>query len=272
MGAYKDAQRASEYLYDKIGFVPRTAIILGTGLGNVADCLEKPIFIDYEEIPNFPTSTVSGHSGKVAAGFVNGEPVAFMCGRWHYYEGYSMDKIALPIRALKILGTENLIVTNASGAINEGFSPADIVLIKDHIKLCAESPLTGENPTEFGERFFDMTEAYSKRLGKMAMSIAEKAGVSLKEGVYAYMAGPQFETSAEIRALRLLGADLVGMSTVPEVIAASHCSLEVLGLSCVTNMAAGMRDGGLNPSVIESAEETGGHRMERLIRELLSAI
>ncbi len=265
-------KKAAQYLKDKIGFVPRVAIILGTGLGAVADCIENPVYVDYSDVPNFPVSTVSGHAGRFAAGTLSGCPVIIMCGRVHYYEGYSMQKLAMPIQTLGALGVEKLVITNASGGINESFSPADIVMICDHIKLCADSPLRGENPSELGERFFDMANAYDKDLRELVRNAASLAEVELKEGVYAYMAGPQFETPAEIKALSILGADLVGMSTVPEVITAAHMGLKTVAISCVTNMAAGMTNGGLNKPVIADAEKTGTERMTRLIKELLKAM
>lgn len=262
---------AVKYLETKFNNFPKTAIILGTGLGAVADALENAEYIPYGDIPSFPVSTVCGHKGELAVGELCGSYVAVLCGRTHYYEGYSMPQLAVPVQAMRALGVERLIITNASGAINESFSPGDIVLIRDHIKLCAESPLTGSNKAKLGDRFFDMSNAYDKEQLAAASAAAQRCGVCLKDGIYAYMAGPQFETPAEIRALRLLGADLVGMSTVPEVIAAAHCGIKTLALSCVTNMAAGMPSGGLNRSVIDAAEKSGTEKMTALIKEIVKA-
>lgn len=260
---------AADFLKEKLNIFPETAIILGTGLGSVIDDIEDEVRIDYRDIPNFPVSTVSGHKGELAVGKLFGVPVAALCGRTHYYEGYSMRQLAVPVQTLCKLGVKRLIVTNASGGINDKFQPGDIVMITDHIKFCAESPLTGENPSELGERFFDMTNAYDEDLQKTARESAERCGLALSEGVYAYMAGPQFETPAEIRALKLLGADLVGMSTVTEVITAAHCGIKTLALSCVTNMASGHINGGLNRPVINDAEKVGTEKMKRLLKEIL---
>lgn len=260
---------AAEFLKEKLNIIPGTAIILGTGLGSIVDEIEDAVRIDYHYIPNFPVSTVSGHKGELAVGKLFGAPVAALCGRTHYYEGYTMRQLAVPVQTLCKLGIKKLILTNASGGINESFCPGDIVMITDHIKLCAESPLTGENPLDLGERFFDMTNAYDKDFQQIAREAAEQCGVVLSEGVYAYMAGPQFETPAEIRTLKLLGADLVGMSTVTEVITAAHCGIKTLALSCVTNMAAGMENGGLNRPIIDDAEKVGTEKMKRLLKEIL---
>ncbi len=260
-------KKAAEYIRGRIKLAPKIAIILGTGLGGVADLIENADCIDYADIPDFPVSTVIGHEGKFKVGTISGVPVIAMCGRFHYYEGYTMQQLALPIQTLCELSVKTIIVTNASGAINEEFAPSDIIAIKDHIKFSAESPVRGENNAELGDRFFDMTDAYAKDLRKM---ITER--YNLKEGVYAFMSGPQFETPAEIKMLKIMGADLVGMSTVPEVITAVHCGVKVLGLSCVTNMAAGLKNGGLNREVIDNAEKTGLEKMKSIIKEAVTFI
>lgn len=265
-------KEAAEYIRSRLTAVPEIGVILGTGLGEAADIAADAEVIPYSCVPNMPASTVRGHKGRFLTGRLGGKNIIIMQGRVHFYEGYSMAQLAVPIQIMKALGVKALIVTNASGGINESYSPGDIVIIDDHIKLDLDSPLRGENPEELGERFFDMTKAYSPRLKAIARAVLEELGVSAKTGVYAYMGGPQFETPAEIRALRLLGADLVGMSTVPEVIAAVHCGMEVLGLSCVTNMAAGMEDGGLNREVIGRAEAEAKERLKKLIAKVVEAI
>lgn len=261
-------RESAEYIKSKIKSTPEIGIILGTGLGGVVDEVEKEIEISYSEIPNFPSSTVESHAGKMIIGKLSGKDVLVMQGRVHFYEGYSMKELAVPVQTMKTLGVKTIIVTNASGGINYDYTPGEIVLISDHIKFDLESPLRGENPAELGDRFFDMCDAYSKEL----RDIAKEVDNSLKEGVYGYMGGPQFETPAEIRMLRILGADLVGMSTVPEVIVANHCGIKVLGLSCVTNMAAGMEDGGLNHTVIDKAEKDGRERLKRVIEGVVARL
>ena len=261
-------RESAEYIKSKIKSTPEIGIILGTGLGGVVDGVEKEIEIPYSEIPNFPSSTVDSHAGKMIIGKLSGKDVLVMQGRVHFYEGYSMKELAVPVQTMKTLGVKTIIVTNASGGINYDYTPGEIVLISDHIKFDLESPLRGENPAELGDRFFDMCDAYSKELRDMAKDVDN----SLKVGVYGYMGGPQFETPAEIRMLRILGADLVGMSTVPEVIVANHCGIKVLGLSCVTNMAAGMEDGGLNHTVIDKAEKDGRERLKRVIEGVVARL
>lgn len=263
---------AAEYIKSKVNLQPKVGIIFGTGLGSVAELIENPVYIPYTEVPNFPVSTVEGHIGRFIFGRINNCDVLAMQGRVHFYEGYSMEQLAMPIRTMYALGVEKVIVTNASGAINGDYSPGDIVIIKDHIKFITDSPLRGKNHDELGERFFDMTTAYSPRLIGMARTFADELGIKLNEGVYAYMGGPQFETPAEIKMLRILGADLVGMSTVPEVITAVHCGIEVLGLSCVTNMAAGMENGGLNREVIDKAEKDLEKNLGMLIEKVVEKI
>lgn len=223
--------------------MPRTAVILGSGLGTYAasDAVQKELVIPYKEIPHFPISTVSYQKGELTVGVVEGSTVLFFNGRFHYYEGWEMWQAAYPVAVCHLLGVECMLITNAAGGINANtLIPGDLVCVTDHIKLCAESPVRGQNFDVLGTRFFDMQSVYDKSLIAMAKHCAEELGFSLKEGVYAYMTGPQFETPAEIKALRMLGADLVGMSTVPEVIAAAHCQIRVLCISCVTNYAAGV--------------------------------
>lgn len=233
-------QDAADYIRTRIDGKPQIAIILGSGLGPLVNALEQPIELDYSDIPGFPETTVSGHAGKLVYGILGGRQVLVMKGRFHFYEGYDISQVVFHIRVFKLLGIENLLVTNAAGGINTGFRPGDLMLITDHISLFAPSPLRGRNLEEFGTRFPDMCGVYDSSLIEAAREAARKEGIVLQEGVYAFAQGPMFETPAEIRALRVLGTDAVGMSTVPEVIAARHSGMKVLGISCITNMAAGI--------------------------------
>jgi purine-nucleoside phosphorylase len=237
------------------------AVVLGSGLGSFADRVEQPIAIPYTDIPHFPRPTVEGHSGRLVVGTVAGTPVAVMQGRVHGYEGYSPEEVTFPTRVLGRLGIGTLIVTNAAGGVRLDLHQGQLVLLSDHINLSGRNPLVGPNDERLGERFFDMTEAYSKRLRLLAREAAERHGFSLPEGVYLSVSGPSFETPAEIRAFRTWGADLVGMSTVQEVIVARHMGVEVLGISCVTNMAAGILDQPINHLEVI---ETGARAQEQL--------
>ncbi len=222
-------------------------LVLGSGLGDLADEIENPIYVDYKDIPHFPVSTVSGHKGRFVIGTLEGKTVACMQGRFHFYEGWSMQQVVFPINVMKVLGIERLILTNAAGCVNRNWEPGNLMIINDHIKLTtSENPMRGPNEEKLGLRFFDMSKAYDPQLIQIAKNVAKEQGIDIKEGVYMYFAGPSFETPAEIRAAAMLGADAVGMSTVPEVIAASHCGLKTLGISCMTNMAAGILDQSLN--------------------------
>jgi purine-nucleoside phosphorylase len=255
-GYYDRMVKAMDYIMRKLPAVPWMGIILGSGLGTLADEIKYAVEIDYADIPNFPLTTVKGHEGKFVFGELAGKPVLAMKGRFHYYEGYDVQDVVFPVRVMKLLGIGNLLVTNAAGGINRSFSPGDLMLIKDHISLFAPSPLRGANLEKLGSRFPDMSEAYSRSLLEMAEKAAEEAGVEIRKGVYAFAKGPMYETPAEIKALSILGADAVGMSTVPEVIAAKHADMRVLGISCITNMAAGILDQPLNhEEVIKTAKE-----------------
>jgi len=235
---------------------PEVLLILGSGLGGLAGDVENAVEILYEEIPHFAKSTAPGHSGKLVCGMLGGKRVLVMAGRMHYYEGYGYDDVTFPVRVARLLGVSKLVVTNASGGINCSFKPGDLMVISDHIKLVGDSPLRGQNVDELGPRFPDMTFAYSKRLRDVATASAEELGILLKEGVYYYAMGPQYETPAEIRAMRVMGADAVGMSTAPEVIAASHSGMETLGISLISNMASGILDKPLTcEEVIEAGEK-----------------
>lgn len=233
---------AADYLKDKLPSVPKTALILGSGLGPLARQLTDPVVINYQDIPGFMISTAIGHEGKLIHGKIDGCPVLAMQGRFHCYEGYDVLDTVFPVRVFSALGVKNLFVSNAAGGINRGFSDGALMLITDHIALFADSPLKGANIDELGPRFPDMTYAYTRDFFEIARKAAEETGVKLFEGIYAYAKGPQYETPAEIRAFAALGADAVGMSTVGEVVAARHCGMNVIGISCITNMAAGIID------------------------------
>jgi purine-nucleoside phosphorylase len=241
-------REAADYINKKTnGLKIYTGLVLGSGLGDLAEEIENKVIIPYKDIPNFPVSTVQGHAGRLVIGKLEGKNVLCMQGRFHFYEGWAMDQVVFPIQVMRILGIERLIVTNAAGCINKEWKPGDLMLITDHIKITtAQNPLRGHNEDELGLRFFDMSRAYDSDLADVARKIAKEQGLDLKEGVYMFFAGPSYETPAEIRAARILGADACGMSTVPEVIAAAHCGLKTLGISCMTNMAAGILDQPLN--------------------------
>ena len=252
-------QKAANYLKQNCSYRPKIGVILGSGLGGYGDSLKDAKSFSYQDIPHFPISTVEGHAGK----FIITEQVICMQGRFHYYEGYDMEEVIFPIRVMKLLGVEKLIVTNAAGGVNKEFDCGDLMLITDHINMLGKNPLIGKNMDSFGIRFPDMSEAYSKELIAVAREVAQKIDLPLKEGIYMYFSGPSFETPAEVRAARILGADAVGMSTVPEVIVANHCGIKVLGISCVTNMAAGVVAQPLSHiEVIETTERVKGKFVE----------
>jgi purine-nucleoside phosphorylase len=253
------SQRAAKYILSKAKLRPTIAVVLGSGLGAFADELRGATTVPYEKIPGFPTPTAEGHLGRFVMGRMKGIPLAVMQGRVHFYEGYTIKDVVYPIRVLRQLGIHAAILTNAAGAINLKFSQGKLVVIRDHIGMQGINPLIGLNEERFGPRFPDMTEAYCKRLREIALAEGKKLGIGVKEGVYAAMLGPSFETPAEIRYLRTVGADMVGMSTVPEVIAARHMGIRVLGISCVTNMAAGILDQPIrHREVIETGERVKG--------------
>ncbi|ABW19134.1 purine-nucleoside phosphorylase [Alkaliphilus oremlandii] len=246
---------AKLYLENKIKVKPEIGLILGSGLGILADEIKNPLIIPYDNIPNFPISTVEGHAGELVIGELMGKQVIALKGRFHYYEGYTMDKVTFPVRVMKAIGVENIIVTNAAGGVNKEFTPGDLMIIEDHINFGFDNPLIGPNEKEMGVRFPDMSSAYNKELIQIARVVAKDKNIHVKSGVYAFLTGPTYETPAEVRMMDFLGADAVGMSTVPEVIAAVHGGMKVLGISCITNMAAGILDQPLNhEEVIETTQ------------------
>jgi purine-nucleoside phosphorylase len=258
---------AETFLESRLTINPRVAVVLGSGLGAFADTLDKPTVIPYAEIPGWPRSTAVGHAGKLIFGTVSGTPVLALAGRAHLYEGYTAEQAAFGMRTLYRVGIESVILTNAAGGINEKFGAGQLVLISDHINLLGQNPLTGANNDGLGPRFPDMSEAYSKSYREIARTAGKDMGLDLPEGVYAAVPGPSYETPAEIRYLRTIGADLVGMSTVPETIAANHMGMKVLGISCVTNAAAGVLDQKLNHAeVLEVGERMKGTLIELLRR------
>ena len=249
---------AADYLRTRLPEAPEIALVLGSGLGGLADRIENPVYIPYGEVPGFPVSTAPGHAGRFVAGRLAGKAVLCMQGRFHYYEGHDMAAIALPVRVIKALGCRALVLTNAAGGVNYDFSVGDFMLITDHINFIGANPLRGANEEEIGPRFCDMSRVYDAGLQELARKVAGEKGLTLREGVYLGYMGPSYETPAEIRAFRTLGADAVGMSTVPEAIAAAHCGLPVLALSLITNMAAGMTGKRLSgEEVIEIANRRG---------------
>lgn len=248
-------KEAAAYIQSKYSTAPQIGLILGSGLGVIADLVENATVISYEDIPHFPVSTVEGHAGELLLGTIQGKHVLLMKGRFHMYEGYGVEVVSFPVRVMKELGVKTLLVTNAAGGINTSYEVGDLMLIKDHINFTFRNPLIGPNHKELGVRFQDMSEAYNRKLRQTAKEVAAEQGIKLQEGVYIGLLGPTYETPAEIRMMRTLGADAVGMSTVAEVIVARHAGIEVLGFSCISNMAAGILDQPLShEEVMETTE------------------
>lgn len=266
-------QRSADYLRAAIGdFRPKAVMVLGSGLGYMGDTVEDAIAVPYREIPHFKASTAPGHKGRLVFGTLAGQPVAVMQGRMHHYEGYSYEEVSYAVRVLRLLGADTLIVTNAAGGVNLDFQAGDLMLITDQIKFFMESPLRGENLPEFGVRFPDSSYLYTPALRALARREAAALGIALKEGVYMYFPGPQYETPAEIRAARALGADAVGMSTAPEVITAGHCGMKVLGFTLVSNMAAGILDQPLTEKEVLDAAEACREKFSALVLACLKKI
>lgn len=260
---------AAEFIASRTSLRPRVGVVLGSGLGAFAETLDKQTSIPYRDIPAWPQSTAVGHAGKLVIGMVEGVPIAALSGRAHLYEGYTANQAVFGIRALRQLGVESLVLTNAAGGIKASWKPGELVLISDHINLLGQNPLSGPNDDSLGPRFPDMSEAYSRKFRDIAREAGAALGIGLPEGVYAAVPGPSYETPAEIRYLRAIGADLVGMSTVPETIAANHMGMKVLGISCVTNHAAGVIDQKLDHrEVLEVGERMKGTLIELLRRTI----
>jgi purine-nucleoside phosphorylase len=262
----------SDFIKNKTGFGGKIAVILGSGLGGFSSTLEVDMTLDYAEIPNFPVSTVEGHSGKLIFGKLENKEILVMQGRFHYYEGYPMDQVTFPIRVFKQLGIEYLLVSNAAGGINYSFEVGDVMMITDHINLFGTNPLIGKNFNELGPRFPDMTHAYNPKLWDLAREIAKKHYIQLHEGTYVGLTGPSFETPAEYRFLHTIGGDAVGMSTVPEVIVANHSGMKVFGISVITNNGLIISEGGNKHSEVLDVATLAGPKLETIFRELISAI
>jgi purine-nucleoside phosphorylase len=269
---YARAERAAKFILSKTKLRPKIALVLGSGLGSFADELTDALRIPYEKIPNFPRSTAVGHAGRLVIGKVEGIAVAAMQGRVHLYEGYSAREVAFAMRVFERLGIRSAILTNAAGGINLQFTQGALVVMRDHMNLQGTNPLAGPNDPRFGPRFPDMTQAYWRSYREIALEEAKRIGINVHEGVYAALLGPSYETPAEIRYLRTIGADLVGMSTVPEVIAARHMGIRVLGISCVTNMAAGIVDRPLDHAEVLATGERVKSQFIALLRAVLPRI
>ena len=266
-------QESADYIKEKIGgFIPKVAMVLGSGLGFLGDVVENPIAIPYGGIPHFKASTAQGHKGQLVFGTLAGRNVAVMQGRMHHYEGYGYDEVSYAVRVLRLLGCDTLVVTNAAGCVRTDWQAGDLMLITDQIKLFSESPLRGANIPEFGVRFPDASHLYTARLQDVARRAAAELSIPLREGVYFYCYGPQYETPAEVRAARVLGGDAVGMSTAPEAIVAGHCGMEILGFTLLSNMAAGILDQPLSEQEVLDAAAAARDKFSRLVLACLSKL
>lgn len=267
---YTNATEAAQYISAKMEhYRPQVAIVLGSGLGGLADAVSNPIEIHYSEIPHFPVSTVEGHAGHLVIGSIGGIDVLLMKGRFHFYEGYEMKEVTLPVRVFSILGIQTLILTNAAGGTAPHLGPGTLMLITDHINLMGENPLRGQNENRFGARFPDMTDIYTPALQKIAKETAHELDLPLAEGVYLGLRGPSYETPAEVRMLRNLGGDALGMSTVPEAIVARHCGMKILAFSCITNYAAGMSGQEIAHSEVMEIGNRAGKQLAELILRII---
>lgn len=265
-------KETSEYISEKISIEPEIGLILGSGLGTLANEIEDPTYIKYEDIPNFPVSTVEGHEGQLVIGILNGKKVLAMQGRFHYYEGYSMEEVTFPVRVMKLLGIKTLIVTNACGGMNKELYPGALMLINDHVNFMGDNPLIGPNHEEFGPRFPDMSHAYDEELINLSKKVATELEYDIKEGVYAAISGPYFFSRAELKMLRILGGDVIGMSTVPEVIVANHMGLRVLGISCVTDMAIADEIVSISHEEVIAVAAQTRPKFIKLVKEILNQI
>lgn len=269
---YAKLEKACEYVRGRAGIVPEVGIVLGSGLGDFAERAEVVSTVDYADIPDFPRSTVEGHKGRFIFGKVGKTPVVIMQGRVHFYEGYPMEEVVMPVRLMKLLGIKTLLLTNAAGGVNRSFSAGDLMLITDHIAAFVPNPLIGANVSELGTRFPDMSEVYDKELCTAAERSAEKLGIELKHGVYCQLTGPSYETPAEIGMLSKLGADAVGMSTAVEAIAARHMGLRICGISLITNMAAGISAVPLSHEEVKQAADAAAERFGALVEDFVAGL
>lgn len=268
----ENIKAAVDYIKTKTNISPEIGVVLGSGLGVYADQIEDKTIIPYEEIPGFYKTTVAGHKGQLILGKVKGKYIAAMQGRYHTYEGHELADVVLPTRVLKFLGCHTLILTNASGGINPAYKPGDLVYIKDHINMTGRNPLIGQNIEDLGARFPDMTQTYDSHLHESISSAAQKLGIDVKGGIYCGLLGPTYETPAEIKMLRAIGGDMVGMSTVPEAIAANHMGMDIAGISCITNMAAGMGDEELKHEDVKEVARIAMNKFSNLITALIEEI
>jgi len=271
-GLYERAEHAARIVRSRTTETPRIAIILGSGLGGFADDFDEAVHIPYEEITGFARSTAEGHAGRLVIGKIDQVPLIAMQGRVHFYEGYSLEQVTFPIRTFKLLGVKTLILTNAAGGVNVQLTQGALMVISDHLNLMGDNPLRGPNDQRFGPRFPDMTSAYSPELQEIAVEEARSLGVEIRRGIYAALAGPSYETPAEIHLLRNLGADAVGMSTVPEVIVARQMNIEVLGISCITNMAAGISDEPINHEEVMATGDRVRETFTQLLRRVVGRV
>lgn len=269
---YKKLMRCYEDVRKRTAFVPKVAVVLGSGLGDYAEDIRVEYELPYSEIEGFPVSTVPGHAGKFIFGYIDQVPVACMKGRVHYYEGYPVSDVVLPVRLLKLMGAEILFLTNAAGGVNTSFHAGDLMLIRDHISAFAPNPLIGPNIDELGPRFPDMSKVYDRELQKLIVGRAKENHIYLQEGVYAQMTGPSYESPAEIRMLRMLGCDAVGMSTVVEAIAANHTGMKICGVSCISNLAAGMSEHPLSHREVQEAADMAAPAFKRLVTEAVKGM
>lgn len=269
---YEKLMRCYEDVRKRTAFVPKVAVVLGSGLGDYAEDIRVEYELPYSEIEGFPVSTVPGHAGKFIFGYIDQVPVACMKGRVHYYEGYPVSDVVLPVRLLKLMGAEILFLTNAAGGVNTSFHAGDLMLIKDHISAFAPNPLIGPNIDELGPRFPDMSKVYDRELQKLIVGRAKENHIYLQEGVYAQMTGPSYESPAEIRMLRMLGCDAVGMSTVVEAIAANHMGMKICGVSCISNLAAGMSEHPLSHREVQEAADMAAPAFKRLVTEAVKGM
>jgi purine-nucleoside phosphorylase len=271
-GLYERAEHATRVIRSRISVEPRIALVLGSGLGAFADDFEEAVGIPYEDIPGFVRSTAQGHAGRLVVGKIDSVPVLAMQGRVHYYEGYSLEEVTFAVRTFGLLGVKTLVLTNAAGGINVQLTQGALMVISDHLNLMGVNPLRGPNDERFGPRFPDMSAVYSHELQELVVDEAKAIGVEVRRGIYGALSGPSYETPAEIHLLRNLGADAVGMSTVPEAIVARHMGLEVLGISCITNMAAGISDEPINHEEVMATGDRVRETFSELLRRVISAI
>lgn len=272
MSLIKKINESSTFIKSKIKETPDIAIILGSGLGDLTDNFENKITVKYNEIPNFMQSTAVGHAGELVYGTVSNKKVIAMKGRFHFYEGYDISDVVFPVRVFKALNVKTLIITNAAGAVNKEFNPGDLMLIKDHINLTGRNPLIGKNYDELGPRFPDLSNVYNKDLRDKVKELSKSLNIELKEGVYAWWTGPTYETKSEVKMMRTLGADACGMSTAPEAITAAHSNLNTIGISCITNMAAGILDEPLSHEDVVKVANLAKEKFSKLVLNLIKEL